>query len=51
MVFGRGRWTLSRIFLVVAVIAFVLAAIGVSVSRLDLVALGLAFGFASFIVT
>jgi hypothetical protein len=51
MAFGRGRWTISRIFLLVAVIAFVLAAIGVDVSGLSLVPIGLAFGFGSFLVT
>jgi uncharacterized membrane protein (DUF485 family) len=48
---GRGKWTLSRILLLAAVIAFVVAAIGVNVQGLDLVTIGLALGFGSFLVT
>jgi hypothetical protein len=48
--FGRGKTSLSRILLLLAVIAFVVAAIGVDVRGLDLVAIGLALGFGSFLV-
>jgi hypothetical protein len=48
--FGRGKTSLSRILLLVAVIAFVAAAIGLDVKGFDLVAIGLALGFASFLV-
>jgi len=51
MVFTRGKPTLGRIFLIVAVICFVVAAIGVDVSGLDLIAIGLALGFGSFLAT
>lgn len=45
-----ARWGPSRILLAVAVVVLVLAAIGVSLGTLNLVALGLALGFASFLV-
>jgi len=41
---------LSGILLVAAVVAFVLEAIGVGVGDLNLIAAGLALGFASFLV-
>ena len=41
---------LSKILLVAAVVAFVLAAVGVDVGELNLIAVGLALGFASFVV-
>jgi hypothetical protein len=41
---------LSKILLVAAVVAFVLAAVGVNVGDLNLIAIGLALGFASFVV-
>jgi hypothetical protein len=44
-------WSTSSIFLVIAVICFVLVALRVGVGGLDLTALGLAFGFGSFLVT
>lgn len=44
------KWGPSKILLAAAVVAFVLAALGVGIGDLDLVALGLALGFASFIV-
>jgi hypothetical protein len=44
----RTSWSLRDILLVIAVICFALAAI-LDV-RVDLVAVGLAFGFASFLV-
>ncbi len=40
----------SSILLIIAVICFVLAAIGVDVGRISLVSLGLACGFGSFLV-
>jgi hypothetical protein len=40
----------SSILLIIAVICFVLAAIGVGVTGLALTPLGLAFGFGSFLV-
>lgn len=41
---------LSKILLVAAVVAFVLAAVGVGIGDLNLIAIGLALGFASFVV-
>jgi hypothetical protein len=48
--FGRRSWTASRIVLVVAIIVFVLAAVGVDVKGISLVPIGLALGFASFLL-
>ena len=45
----RISWGLAEILILIAVICFVLAAIGLDVN-VSLVALGLAFGFASFLV-
>jgi hypothetical protein len=45
-----GKWGISKILLAAAVVVFVLAAVGVGIGELDLIALGLALGFASFIV-
>jgi hypothetical protein len=45
-----GKWGISKILLAAAVVAFVLAAVGAGIGELDLIALGLALGFASFIV-
>jgi hypothetical protein len=42
-------WGLANILILIAVICFVLAAIGLDV-HVSLVALGLAFGFAAFLV-
>jgi hypothetical protein len=44
----RTSWGLADILLLIAVICFALAAIGLDVA-VSLVALGLAFGFASFL--
>lgn len=44
------RWGASKILLAAAVVAFALAVVGVEVGDLNLIALGLALGFASFIV-
>jgi hypothetical protein len=44
------QWGPSRILLALAVLAFVLAALGVGIGNLDLIAIGLALGFASFLV-
>ena len=44
----RGAWGLADILLLIAVICFALAAIGVDV-RVNLVPLGLAFGFGAFL--
>ena len=44
------KWGLSKILLAAAVVAFVLAAVGVGIGDLNLIALGLALGFGSFIV-
>jgi hypothetical protein len=44
----RTSWGVSEILILVAVICFALAAIGLKVA-VDLVALGLAFGFAAFL--
>jgi hypothetical protein len=45
------NWGPSSILLAIAVICFVLAALRVGVSGIDLQNLGLAFGFGSFLVT
>jgi hypothetical protein len=45
-----GKWGISKILLAGAVVVFVLAAVGVGIGDLNLIALGLALGFASFIV-
>lgn len=42
--------TVNRILLLAAVVCFVLAAIGVAVSKVNLEDAGLALGFASFLV-
>jgi hypothetical protein len=44
------KWGISKILLAAAVVAFVLAAVGVGIGDLNLIALGLALGFGSFIV-
>ena len=44
----RTSWSLADILLIIAVICFALAAIGLDVA-VNLIALGLAFGFASFL--
>ncbi len=44
------RFTPSTILLILAVIAFVLAAVGVALGTLDLIAIGLALFAASFLV-
>ena len=44
------KWGLSKILLAAAVVVLALAAVGVGMGDLNLVALGLALGFASFIV-
>jgi hypothetical protein len=41
---------LSKILLLAAVVAFVLAAFGVTLGSLELIPLGLALGFGSFLV-
>ena len=45
----RMSWGLGEILILIAIICFVLAAIGLDVN-VSLVALGLAFGFAAFLV-
>jgi hypothetical protein len=47
---GRSRFTLRSVLLIIAVILFVVAAIGYDVKGISLIALGLAFAFASFLV-
>lgn len=44
------KWGPSKILLAAAVVVFVLAAVGVGLGDLNLIAVGLALGFASFIV-
>jgi hypothetical protein len=44
------KWGTSKILLAAAVVVLVLAAVGVGMGDLNLIALGLALGFASFIV-
>jgi hypothetical protein len=48
----RGGWTIGpqRLLLILSVICFVLVAIGIDVGALNLTAVGLALGFASFLV-
>jgi hypothetical protein len=46
---GRGRVSVSLILLVVAIVLFVLAALGVTLGSVLLVPLGLAFLAASFL--
>ena len=52
MTLRRGGWTIGpqRLLLILAIICFALAAIGINIRPLDLVAVGLALGFASFLV-
>jgi hypothetical protein len=45
----RSSWSLADILFVIAIICFALAAIGLKVD-ISLIALGLAFGFAGFLV-
>jgi hypothetical protein len=45
----RTSWGLADILILIAVIVFVVAAIGLKVD-VNLIAVGLAFGFASFLV-
>lgn len=45
-----SKWGLSKILLVAAVVVFVLAALGMAVGDLNLIAVGLALGFASYLV-
>jgi hypothetical protein len=45
----RTSWGLADILILIAIICFVLDAIGLDV-RVSLIAVGLAFGFASFLV-
>jgi len=45
----RGSWGFADVLFLIAVICFALAAIGLDV-KISLVALGLAFGFAGFLV-
>jgi len=40
----------SKLLLAAAVVAFVLAALGVAIGDLNLIAIGLALGFGSFLV-
>lgn len=44
------RWGISKMLLAGAVVVFVLAAVGVEFGDLNLIALGLALGFASFVL-
>ena len=44
------RWGLGSILILVAIVCFVLAAIGVDVGRVALTPVGLAFGFAGLLV-
>ena len=46
----RTSWGLGSILILIAVICFVLAAIGVDLGRIALTPLGLAFGFAGLLV-
>ena len=45
----RMSWGLAQILFLIAIICFVLAAIGLDV-KVSLIAVGLAFGFAGFLV-
>ena len=44
------KWGVSKILLVAAVVVFVMDLVGVGIGDLNLIALGLALGFASFVV-
>lgn len=44
------KWGLSKLLLAGSVVAFVLAAMGIEVGSLNLMAIGLAAGFGSFLV-
>ena len=44
------RWGLGSILILVAIVCFVLAALGVDLGRVALTPLGLAFGFAGLLV-
>ena len=46
----RTSWGLGSILILIAVILFVLAAVGVDLGRIALTPLGLAFGFAGLLV-
>jgi hypothetical protein len=46
----RSTWGLGSILILIAVVCFVLAAVGVDVGRIALTPLGLAFGFAGLLV-
>ena len=43
-------WSLGSILILIAVVCFVLAALGIDVGRVALTPLGLAFGFAGLLV-
>jgi len=43
-------WSLGSILILVAIVCFVLAAIGVDIGRVALTPLGLAFGFGGLLV-
>ena len=45
----RVTWGLAQILFLIAIVCFVLDAVGLDV-RVSLIALGLAFGFAGFLV-
>ncbi len=45
-----SKWGVSKLLLGAAIVVFLLAAVGVGIGDLNLIALGLALGFASFIV-
>ena len=49
MAFRGSRFTLRSVLLIIAVILFVVSALGFDVRGIGLVALGLAFGFAAFL--
>ncbi|GAC1363382.1 MAG: hypothetical protein NVSMB32_04930 [Actinomycetota bacterium] len=47
---SSSSFPVSKVLLLIAVLCFVLAAFGVTVSTVNLTDIGLAFGFASFLV-
>jgi uncharacterized membrane protein YbhN (UPF0104 family) len=49
MSLGRRPWTLGHALIAAAVLCFVLVAFGVDVSGVDLLAVGLALGFAGLL--
>ncbi len=50
MTLGRGQFNVRSLLVLIAVVVFVAAAIGFDVKGINLLAIGLALGFASFLL-